>query len=439
MDILLIVFLTLVNAVFAMSEMAVAASRRNRLLSLAEDQVPGARKALELVDKPTEFLSTVQVGITSIGLLNGIVGEAAFSGPLMADLQALGLSPAWASPLATALVVVGITFFTIIFGELVPKRIGQMFPETLARWLAPLMLSLAWLTKPFVRLLAGSTAWILRLLRLDNAAVHRMTSQDVSVSLTEAVGHGAIEAEEHQVVSNVFRLDDRPLTSFMTPRADVVWLDSQSTVEQALAEIREQPLHSWYLVAKGSMDHVLGVIALSTLIQHPQRHEPIADLIEPALYLPETLTGLDLLTKLKVEAEQHQNVKRHGLGRLACVVDEYGEVQGLVTPGDLLEAITGELTPSSHDTIHWATQREDGSWLLDGLMPLQEIKLRLALDDLPDEEGGHYNTLAGLMLYLMGRLPTEGHSVTWANWRFEVMDMDGRRIDKVLASQTGLS
>jgi putative hemolysin len=266
-----------------------------------------------------------------------------------------------------------------------------------------------------------------------------MTSQDVSVSLTEAVGHGAIEAEEHQVVSNVFRLDDRPLTSFMTPRADVVWLDGQSTVEQALAEIREQPLHSWYLVAKGSMDHVLGVIALSTLIQHPQRHEPIADLIEPALYLPETLTGLDLLTKLKVEAEQHQNVKRHGLGRLACVVDEYGEVQGLVTPGDLLEAITGELTPSSHDTIHWATQREDGSWLLDGLMPLQEIKLRLALDDLPDEEGGHYNTLAGLMLYLMGRLPTEGHSVTWANWRFEVMDMDGRRIDKVLASQTGLS
>lgn len=435
MDILLIVFLTLVNAVFAMSEMSVAASRRNRLVSLAEDHAPGARKALDLVDRPTEFLSTVQVGITSIGLLNGIVGEAAFSGPLSAQFQGMGLSPSWASAWATTLVVVGITFFTIVFGELVPKRIGQMYPETIARWLAPTMSALAWATKPFVRLLAGSTAAILRVLRLSESADKRMTSQDVSISLDEAVGHGAIEAEEHQVVSNVFRLDERPLTSFMTPRADVVWLEGLLTVDQALALIREQPLHSWYLVAKGSMDHVTGVISLSTLIQHPERSAVIDGLTEPALYLPETLTGLDLLNKLKLEAERGGSSSKRGLGRLACVVDEYGEMQGLVTPGDLLEAITGELKPASLDSTHWATQRTDGSWLLDGLMPLQEIKSRLDLDELPDEEAGHYNTLAGMMLYLMGRLPSEGQSVSWSGWTFEVMDMDGRRIDKVLANQ----
>jgi putative hemolysin len=323
MDILLIVFLTLVNAVFAMSEMSVAASRRNRLVSLAEDHAPGARKALDLVDRPTEFLSTVQVGITSIGLLNGIVGEAAFSGPLSAQFQGMGLSPSWASAWATTLVVVGITFFTIVFGELVPKRIGQMYPETIARWLAPTMSALAWATKPFVRLLAGSTAAILRVLRLSESADKRMTSQDVSISLDEAVGHGAIEAEEHQVVSNVFRLDERPLTSFMTPRADVVWLEGLLTVDQALALIREQPLHSWYLVAKGSMDHVTGVISLSTLIQHPERSAVIDGLTEPALYLPETLTGLDLLNKLKLEAERGGSSSKRGLGRLACVVDEY--------------------------------------------------------------------------------------------------------------------
>ena len=435
MDFLLIVFLTLVNAVFAMSEMAVTASRRNRLISLAEDHAPGARKALELVDRPTEFLSTIQVGITSIGLLNGIVGEAAFSGPLMTDLRALGFNDTWASALATTVVVLGITFFTVVFGELVPKRIGQMYPETIARWLAPVMAALAWLAKPFVRLLAGSTAGILRLLRLNEPTDQRMTSQDISISLTEAVGHGAIEVEEHEVVSNVFRLDDRPLTSFMTPRADVIWLESQLSVEQALAIIREQPLHSWYLVAKGSMDHVTGVISLSALIQHPDRSALIHDLTEPALYLPETLTGLDLLNKLKLEAERGGVLRERGLGRLACVVDEYGEMQGLVTPGDLLEAITGELKPSSEDSTHWATQRSDGSWLLEGLMPLQEIKSRLELDELPDEEAGHYNTLAGMMLYLLGRLPIEGQSVSWSGWTFEVVDMDGRRIDKVLASK----
>ena len=437
MDTLLIVFLTLINAVFAMSEMAVAASRRSRLVSQADEGLAGAQAAVELMDKPTEFLSTVQVGITSIGLLNGIVGEAAFSMPLTEALLEWGMPLGPASVAATALVVVGITFFTIIFGELVPKRIGQMYPETVSRWMAPFMRTLSWLATPFVRLLAGSTAGILKLLNLDLAQGRRVTPEEITASLDEAVDDGAIEAQEHQVVSNVFSLDERPLTSFMTPRADAVWLDAHLTVEQALQDVKAKPLHSWYPIVKGSLEHVVGVIPLATLIQHADRSQTLETLADPPMFLPETLTGLDLLTKLRAQEEGHAQAGRHGLMRLACVVDEYGEVQGLVTPGDLLEAITGELQSTSQDDLIWAVQRDDGSWLLDGLMPLQELRQRLELETLPDEDLGHYNTLAGFILYVMGRLPVEGQHVRWMNWRFEIVDMDGRRIDKVLATTLG--
>ncbi len=264
-----------------------------------------------------------------------------------------------------------------------------------------------------------------------------MTPEEITASLDEAVDDGAIEAQEHQVVSNVFSLDERPLTSFMTPRADAVWLDAHLTVEQALQDVKAKPLHSWYPIVKGSLEHVVGVIPLATLIQHEDRSQTLEALADPPMFLPETLTGLDLLTKLRAQEEGHAQAGRHGLIRLACVVDEYGEVQGLVTPGDLLEAITGELQSTSQDDLIWAVQRDDGSWLLDGLMPLQELRQRLELETLPDEDLGHYNTLAGFILYVMGRLPVEGQHVRWMNWRFEIVDMDGRRIDKVLATTLG--
>ena len=426
MDVLLIVCLTLLNGVFAMSEMALAASRKARLVALQEAGDKGAAAALQLLEQPTQFLSTVQVGITSIGMLNGILGEAAFSTGLASWLQLRGMTEAAASWSATAIVVTAITFVTIVFGELVPKRIGQMHPELVARWVARPMAALARLAAPFVRLLSVSTQGVLRLMRLGNTGAQAVTEEEITASLAEGVSAGLIEAHEHQMVRNVFHLDDRPLTSMMTPRGEVVWLDAGLSCAQALAHIRALPdhqQHSWYPVCREGLAHVLGVVGLSQLLaqaEHPHEGGAIEALARPAEFVPETQSGMELLERLRDESL-----------RLVFVVDEYGEVQGLLTPLDLLQAITGELKPETQ-TEAWATERDDGSWLLDGLMPVSELKARLNLEDLPDEDRGRYNTLAGLLLHQFGRLPQTGERLQVQGWWFEIVDLDGRRIDKVL-------
>ena len=425
MEVLLIVFLTLLNGVFAMSEMALASSRKARLAVLQEAGDKGAAAALQLLDQPTQFLSTVQVGITSIGMLNGIVGEAAFSASLTQVLLDWNVSEAAAGITATAVVVVVITFITIIFGELVPKRIGQMYPETVAQWVSRPMTTLARLAGPFVKLLSVSTQGVLRLMRVNTQRGQEVTEEEITASLAEGVTAGLIEEHEHQMVRNVFHLDDRPLTSVMTPRTDIVWLDAGLSALQALSQINALPSqqkHSWYPVCRDGLAHVQGVMGLAQLLTIPDTDErPIEHFARPADFVPETQTGMELLERLRDKS-----------GRMMFVVDEYGEVQGLVTPLDLLQAITGELKPETQ-TEAWATQREDGSWLLDGLMPASELKTRLDLADLPGEDKGRYNTLAGLLLFVLGRLPQIGEKVRLDHWEFEVVDLDGRRIDKVLA------
>ena len=428
MDVLLIVFLTVLNGVFAMSEMALAASRKARLAALDEAGDKGAHAALQLLEQPTQFLSTVQVGITSIGVLNGIVGEAAFSSALGHWLQGQGMTEGAASITATALVVTAITFITIIFGELVPKRIGQMYPETVARWVARPMAALARLAGPFVKLLTVSTQGVLRLMRINNQRGQAVTEEEITASLAEGVSAGLIEEHEHQMVRNVFHLDDRPLTSMMTPRSDVVWLDAGLSPEEALAHIQQLPesqQHSWYPVCREGLAHVQGVIGLSQLLALPAGEgRSIEHLARPADFVPETLTGMELLERLRDQSS-----------RMVFVVDEYGDVQGLMTPLDVLQAITGELK-SDTQTEAWATLREDGSWLLDGMMPVSELKARLDMDELPGEARGRYNTLAGLLLFVLGRLPATGETIRLSEWAFEVVDLDGRRIDKILARKS---
>lgn len=426
MEFLLIVLLTLLNGVFAMSELALAASRKARLTAMAESGDGGAKAALALLDNPNQFLSTVQVGITSIGVLNGIVGEAAFSDKLAGWLLSLGVAERASSVSATALVVTAITFVTIIFGELVPKRIGQLYPETVARWTARPMHWLAMVAKPFVKLLSATTQGVLKLLRIPTDVVRSMTAEEIRVSLEEGVDAGIIEQHEHQMVQNVFRLDDRPLTSLMVPRGDVAWLEASDTVAQCLqlvGQAGERGAHSWYPVCRGSLDDVVGLIGVGKLLALGVGQEgPIEAHVQPAVFVPETLSGMELLEQFRARS-----------GRLVFVVDEYGVVQGLVTPGDLLEAITGELQPVAQIDA-WATPREDGSWLLDGLMPVDELKSRLGIRDLPDEERGRYNTVAGLLMAVSGHLPHTGERIECADWLFEVVDLDGRRIDKVLAT-----
>ncbi len=426
MDLTLLVFLILLNGVFAMSEMALTAARKARLQVMVEGQEPGAQAAMDLHENPTKFLSTVQIGITSIGVLNGIVGEAAFAAPLAAWLiEDFNVAARTASLGATGLVVVIITILTIIFGELVPKRLGQMFPETIARLVARPMNLLSTATRPLVALLSVCTNAVLRLMGISGGPTRSVTEEEIAASLEEGVESGVIEAQEHQMVRNVFRLDERQIGSMMIPRAEIVWLDAADSVDSLLATITASG-HTRFPVCRGSLDDVQGVLNAAKLLQPLASGQTlnIHAHMAPPVFVPETLSGMELL--------EHFRVSRTDL---VFVVDEYGAVQGVITERDLLEAITGEFgAPSDEDA--WAVQRENGSWLLDGLIPVPEFKDRLELKELPEEDRGRYNTLAGMIMLLLGRLPRTADTVEWEGWRFEVVDLDGKRVDKVLVSRT---
>lgn len=421
MDIVLIVFLTLLNGAFAMSELALASSRKARLAAMAEAGDKGAHTALQLLDNPTQFLSSVQVGITSIGMLNGIVGEAAFSDDLGRWFQSFGLEDTVAGVLATAIVVTIITFITIVFGELVPKRIGQLYPEAVARWVSRPMAAVARGAKPFVWLLTHTTQWVLKALRVDNSAAQVVTEAEIEASLAEGVDAGIIEAQEHRMVRNVFGLDDRLLTSIMVRASDIEWLDAATDVEGAVRQAAVSG-HSWYPVCRGGLEDVVGVIHVPRLLALQAEGEQgvVGAHAQPAVFVPETLTGMELLEQFRARAS-----------RMVFVVDEYGVVQGLLTPLDMLEAITGELSPEL-PLDAWARQLDDGTWEVDGAMPVAELKSRLEIDALPDEDKGRYATVAGLMHSMAGELLNQGQFVEGAGWRFEVREVDGRRIARVL-------
>jgi putative hemolysin len=423
MEVVLLVFLIFLNALFAMSEMALTASRKARLQVMVETGDAGAVAAMELHDDPTKFLSTVQIGITSIGVLNGIVGDAAFSAPFALWLQhTFSLHDKMAEISATAMVVVVITFLTIIFGELVPKRLGQMYPESVARLVAQPMNWLSTAARPFVKLLSFCTESTLRLMGIRGGPNRSVTEEEIAASLEEGLDAGVIEAQEHQMVRNVFRLDDRQVGSMMIPRAEIVWLDAVAPAEDVLKVIAADE-HSRYPVCRGGLDDVVGVVSAQSLLQQAIGGSvlSITERLQPAVFVPETLSGMELLDQFRASSAQ-----------LVFVVDEYGEVQGMITVRDVLEAITGEFTTPSDDA--WAVQRDDGTWLFDGLIPVPELKDRLELKDLPEEGRGRYNTLAGMIMLLLGRLPHTTDSVEWEGWRFEVVDLDGKRVDKVLAS-----
>ena len=423
MDLALLIFLIVLNGLFAMSEMSLASSRKARLQVMAETGDAGARTAIELHDNPTQFLSTVQIGITSIGVLNGIVGEAAFSKPLALWLiEHLQMTESVAGISATALVVVILTFVTIIFGELVPKRIGQMYPEPVARTVAKPMRLLSTITRPFVHLLSVTTEGMLKLLGIRDNGSRSVTEEEIAAQLEEGLDAGVIEAHEHQMVRNVFRLDERQIGSMMIPRGDIAWLDLEVPMTENLATIAEHG-HSRYPVCRGGLDDVVGVMTAQQLLHQLTQHQD-NDLnhgLLPAVFVPETLSGMELLEHFRASDVQ-----------MVFVVDEYGEVQGVITLRDVLEAITGEFAPPEASDA-WAVQRDDGSWLIDGLIPAPELKDRLEIKSLPDEDRGRYNTLAGLVMMLLGRLPRTTDAVEWEGWRFEVVDMDGKRVDKILA------
>ena len=428
MDIVLLLLLILLNGVFAMSEMAVVSSRKSRLQNLADDGSPGAGSALLLHQEPSGFLSTIQVGITSVGILSGAIGEAAVADPLAAWLGSFSAIEPYARGVALTLTVVGLTYFSVVVGELVPKRLALLAPEGIATLIARPMMILARLAHPLVTILSGSSAAVLRLFGARRKEEPPVTDDEIKVLMEQGAEAGVFHENEQEFVSNVLRLDEQRISAIMTPRRDMVLVDLDEDEETVWQRIIETE-YSRLVVCRGGLDHVLGVLQTGDLLKkvlpgHGITTADVESMLRPPLYVPESVTTTQLL----------ESFRRARL-QFALIINEYGDVQGLVTLTDVLAAIVGELSvpeaPEDRDML----QREDGSWLMDGDVGVERLKSVLDIvDDLPGEDEHSFHTLGGFIMHALGRVPAPTDHFEVLGWRFEVMDMDRNRVDKVLVS-----
>jgi putative hemolysin len=422
MTILILFLLIVLNGVFAMSEMALVTARKARLQKKIDEGDRGSIAAAKLAENPADFMSTMQIGISTITILSGILGDSVLSEPVADFLLGFNIHPTAAHTLATVFVVAIITYVNIVIGELGPKRLGQIAPEKIARIVSRPVMWLTAVMLPIVRFLSGSTYLVLKLIGIRNTQGPQMTSDEIHAILVESSESGLIDEQEHQMVRNVFRLDNRKIASLMIPRLDVSWLSVNDTIEQIL-EILDQNEFSRFPVCRDSVNDVIGIVMAKKVLTQALKGEALnlEALMETPLYVPESLNGLELL-----------NLLRSSQTEMALVVDEYGDIQGIVTVKDLIEAITGEFQ-TDHEEDAYAIQREDGSWLLDGLISTHDLKDRLQIKILPHEDRGLYNTISGLIMMQLGRIPKPTDKIECAGWSLEIVDMDGKRIDKVLA------
>ena len=424
MEIFILVGLIVLNGLFAMSEIAIVTARKSRLTAMAHSGSSTAKAALKLAEDPTQFLSTVQIGITSIGILNGIFGESILAEPLSLWMQSFGISTEISSVVSTVLVVIIVTYVSIVIGELVPKRIGQISAETIACLVSKPMTLLAIVAKPFVWMLSGSTHSLMRLLGFNHQTEDNVTHEDIQAMLQEGSSAGVIEHNEHAMVKNVFRLDERSISSLMVPRSDIVFLDVSESLEDNLRLVMQAP-HSRFPVCRNNVDDIVGVVSAKQLLAQSisGKEIHIASLVKPCNYVPDSLSGMELLEHFRTSGSQ-----------MVFVVDEYGELKGMVTLQDMMDALTGEFAQDDEDD-QMVIRRQDGSLLLDGLIPIIDLKDALDIRKLQDEEEGRYQTLNGFLMYELGKIPQTADVVEVAGWRLEIVDMDGKRVDKVLAQR----
>lgn len=426
MDIVLLVLLILLNGVLAMSEIAVVSSRRARLQKLADDGSPGAESALALNNEPSAFLSTVQVGITTVGILSGAIGENALADPLTQWLSGVALLAPYARGLALTVVVVALTYFSVVVGELVPKRLGLLAPETIASLIATPMNMLARVTRPLVWLLSSSSSLVLQLIGARRREEPPVTDDEINVLMEQGAEAGVFHESEQAIVSNVLRLDEQRIGAIMTHRNDIYVLDLDSPDEEIRTCLAESPF-TRIVVCRDGLDHIVGILRTADLLKAALAGEKLDVLqyLRPPLYVPEGVTTTHLLESFR---KHHQ--------QCALIVDEYGELQGLVTLTDVLTSIVGDL-PSSDTTEELdIVERADGSWLVDGGVSIERLKSVADIDeDLPGEDDNAFNTLGGLMMYVLGRIPSVTDSFETPGYRFEVMDMDKNRVDKVLVER----
>ncbi len=416
-EILIIFLLILLNGLFAMSEAAVFAAHKARLQHRANEGDVRARRALNLAENPNRFLPTVQIGITLIGVLSGAVGGVTLGDALGNALAGIPVLAPYARPVGVALVVILITFFSMLIGELVPKRLALQNAEKIASAMARSMAFMAALFSPVVWLLGKCTDLVLRLLRVKPKKEPPVTEEELQVLLDQGTQAGVFEDAEQDMVEGVFSLGDRRVNAIMTPRNEIVWLDVFDTVAQIRQKVAESP-YSRFPVAVDSLDHVLGVVkAKDLLLADVKDGKQLKQLARPAVFVPETAFGSRALEMFKESQAE-----------IMLVVDEFGVVQGLLTLADILEEIVGELETGEPQ----ATQRQDGSWLMDGMLPVDEFKEIFKVRKLPDEE--QYETLGGFVMVKLGRIPQTSDQFEWNGLRFEIVDMDDKRVDKILVT-----
>ncbi|CFX02063.1 conserved membrane protein of unknown function [Candidatus Filomicrobium marinum] len=423
-EIIVVVGLILINGLFALSELAVVSARRARLASLAEQGRSGAKSALALASEPGRFLSTVQIGITLIGILNGVFSGATLGSSLARDLLEMGFSHRLAELIGFGAVVVIVTYLSIVIGELVPKNLALRNPEGIACIVAPSMIALSRFAAPVVWVLDASTQVVFRLFGAHTDTARQVTEDEIKLLIAEAESAGVLETGERQMISGVLRLADRNVVGIMTPRTDVDWIDITDDVEEVKADVLATK-HSRLPVGEGSIDATIGVVQTRELLAAMLEQEPLnlKALLRRAPVIPETTSALDALATL-----------RDGEVPMVLIHDEYGNFEGLATPADILEAIAGVFR-SEEEGEPAAVAREDGSWLVSGAMPADEMAEIL---DIRLPEKRDYQTVAGFVLASMRHLPTVGESADILGWRFEIVDMDGRRIDKVLVDRPRL-
>ena len=423
-ELLIVAFLILLNGIFALSELAVVSSRRMRLKSMAEHGKSGARRALALNENPGRFLSTVQIGITLVGVLAGAFSGVALGGYVTDWMLGFGIERWLAEPLGFGGVISVITFLSVVIGELVPKQFALRDPESIACLVAPPMYLLSKITTPVVWFLDTSTQGILWLLGMHAAPENSVTEEEIKTIVAEAAHSGVIEADERAMISGVLRLSDRSARAIMTPRADVEWLDVNADAKD-IWQTLEKTRHARLPACEGVQDAVIGVIQVRDLLSASLsgKQLKIRDHVHVVSMIPDVVDALDVLKNLQEAAVP-----------MALVHDEYGHFEGVVTPADILDAIAGSFRADEDDDEPEAVERADGSWLISGWMPVDEMADLIRLK-LPEKRG--FETAAGLLIDLLQRLPSTGDVVDGLGFRFEVVDMDGRRVDKLMVRRLG--
>lgn len=421
-ELVIVILLILANGVFAMSETAFVSARRVRLQQWANEGNAKAAAALEFVNSPNRLLSTVQLGITLIGILAGAFGGATIAGAIAEYMRAVPWIAPYSDAIALALVVIIITYLSLVIGELVPKRIALNNPERIAMLMVRPMHVLSAIASPFIHLLSLSTEGILRLIGLRPSSEPPITEEEINVLIEEGTQIGTFEAAEQDMIERIFRLGDRRVSALMTHRPDIVWLDINDPLLEITQVIRDST-YSRFPACDGSLDNVLGMLHVKDLLLQSMagQHLDLKAALQAPIYVIENSSILKVLELFKQTGQQ-----------AALVIQEYGDIEGLITFNDILEAIVGDISSRDELDHPQVVQRDDGSWLLDGMLPIDELKEILNVRVLPEESGGDYETLAGFMLTELGRIPAPADHFEWNKFRFEVMDMDGRRIDKVL-------